>query len=59
MTTHKNVPNYYNEKCTYNVNTHCNLLYALKVLIKLLFIKARCLIDVNVSLEADLEGQEW
>ena len=31
VTTHKNVQNYYNEKCTYNVNTHCNLLYALKV----------------------------
>ena len=31
FTTHKNVQNYYNEKCTYNVNTHCNLLYALKV----------------------------
>ena len=73
VTTHKNIPNYYNEKCTYNVNTHCNLLYALKVwnclnfirkrrliffcLIKLLFIKAKCLIYVNVSLEANLEGQ--
>ena len=31
VTTHKNVQNYYNEKCTYNVNTHCNLLYALKI----------------------------
>ena len=31
VTTHKTVQNYYNEKCTYNVNTHCNLLYALKV----------------------------
>ena len=30
VTTHKNVQNYYNEKCTYNVNTHWNLLYALK-----------------------------
>ena len=54
----QNVQNYYNEKCTYNVNTHYNLLYALKVwhclnfirkrrliflcLIKLLFIKVRC-----------------
>ena len=27
-------------------------------LIKLLFIKVRCLINVNVSLEANLEGQE-
>ena len=26
--THKNVQNYYNDKSTYNVNTHCNLLYA-------------------------------
>ena len=64
-----------NEKCTYNINAHCNLLYALKVwnclnfipkrrlvffcLIKLLFIKVRCLINVNVSLEANLEGQGW
>ena len=31
VTTHKNVQNYHNEKCTYNVNTHCNLLYALKI----------------------------
>ena len=30
VTTHKNVQNYYNEKCTYNVITHWNLLYALK-----------------------------
>ena len=28
VTTHKNIQNHYNEKCTYNVNTHCNLLYA-------------------------------
>ena len=28
VTTHKNVQNYCTEKCTYNVNTHCNLLYA-------------------------------
>ena len=74
VTTHKNVQNYYNEKCTYNINIHCNLLYALKVcncldfiqkrmlffcLIKLLFIKVRCLINVNVSLEANFEGQGW
>ena len=26
-----NVQNYYNEKCTYNVNTHCNLLYPIKI----------------------------
>ena len=31
VTTHKIVQKYYNEKCTYNVNTHCNLLYALKI----------------------------
>ena len=75
MTTHKNVQSYYNENRTYNVNTHCNLLYALKVwnclnfirkrklfffcLIKLLFIKVRHLINVNVSLDANLEGQGW
>ena len=28
-------------------------------LIKLLFIKVRCLINVNVSLEANLEKQRW
>ena len=28
-------------------------------LLKLLFIKVRCLINVNVSLEANLEGQGW
>ena len=28
-------------------------------LIKLLFIKVRCLINVDVSLEANLEGQGW
>ena len=28
-------------------------------LIKLLFIKARCLINVNVSLEANIQGQGW
>ena len=74
VTTIKNVQNYYNEKCTYNVIIHWNLLYALKVwnclkfiqkrrlffcLIKLLFIKVRCLINVNVSLEANHEGQGW
>ena len=72
----KNVQNYYNEKCTYNINTHCNLLYALKIwnclnyirkrrliyfcLIKLLFIKVRCLlINANVSPEASLEGKGY
>ena len=25
VNTHKNIQNYYNEKCIYNVNTHCNL----------------------------------
>ena len=64
-----------NEKCTYNVIIHWNLLHVLKIwnclnfiqkgktnffcLIKLLFIKVRCLINVNVSLEALLEGQGW
>ena len=28
-------------------------------LIKVLFIKARCLINVSLSLEATLEGQGW
>ena len=28
-------------------------------LIKLLFIMVRCLINVNVSLEANLKGQGW
>ena len=28
-------------------------------LIKLLYIKVRCLININVSLEANLEGQGW
>ena len=32
VATHKNVQNYCNEKCTYNVNTHWNLLYALELL---------------------------
>ena len=57
----------------YNVNTHCNLLYALKVwnclnfirkriliffgLIKLLFIKIRC--PVNVNKMCDLLGNGW
>ena len=74
VTTHKNVQKYYNEKCTYNVNTHCSLFYALKVwiclnvtqkrslifcLIKLLFLKIRCLVNVTVSLEANLEVQGW
>ena len=39
VATHKNVQNYYNEKCTYNVNTHCNLLYALIVWNYLNFIR--------------------
>ena len=29
--THKNVQDYYNEKCRYNINIHDNLLHALKV----------------------------
>ena len=31
VTTHKNVQNYYNQKCTYNAIIHWNLLYALKL----------------------------
>ena len=61
-------------KSTYNVNAHCNFLFALKMwnclnfiqkrkqffcVIKLLSIKVRCLINVNVSLEANFEGQGW
>ena len=30
INTHKYVQNHYNEKCTNNVNTHCNLPYAVK-----------------------------
>ena len=41
VTTHKNVQNYYNEKCIYNIKTHCNLLYALKVRNCLNFIRKR------------------
>ena len=77
MTTHKNVPNYHNEKCIYNVNTHCNFRFAICTksmelfklyskenaiffhLNKLLFIKVKCLINVNVSLAVNLEGQGW
>ena len=75
VTTHKNVQNDYNKKCTYNIKTHCNLLYVLKLwnclsfirkrklicfcLIKLLFRNVRCLINFNVNLEANLEGQGW
>ena len=44
VTTQKNVQNYYNEKCIYNVNTHCNLLYVLKVLNCLNFTRKRRLI---------------
>ena len=31
VTAQKNIQNYYNEKCTYNIHTHCSLLYVLKV----------------------------
>ena len=44
VTTHKSVQNYYNEKCAYNVNTHRNLLYALKIWNCLNFIQKRSLI---------------
>ena len=75
VASHKNVQYYYNKKCTYNIIAHRNLLYALKIwnrlnfiqkrrlnffcLIKLLFIEVRCLININISLEAILEGQGW
>ena len=39
--THKNVQSDYNEKCTYNVIIHWNLLYALKVWNCLSFIQKR------------------
>ena len=41
VTTHKNAQIYYNEKCTYNVNTYCNLPYALKIWNCLNFIRKR------------------
>ena len=41
VTTHKNVQNYYNEKCTYNIITHWNLLYVLKIWNYLNFIQKR------------------
>ena len=44
VTTHKNVQNYYNEKCTHNVNIHCNLLYTLDLWKCLNFIQKRWLI---------------
>ena len=45
ITTHKNVQNHYNKKCIYNVNTHCKLLYALKVWNCFYFIRNRRLIS--------------
>ena len=44
VTKHRNVQNYYNDKCTYNANTRCNLLYALQVWNYLNFIRKRRLI---------------
>ena len=44
VTTHKNVQNYDNEKCTYNVIIHCNLLYAQKIWNCLNFTQKRRLI---------------
>ena len=41
VTTHRNVQNYYNQKCTYNVIIHWNLLYALKISNCLNFIQKR------------------
>ena len=66
VTTHKNVQNYYNEKCTnkyalqFAICTKSIELFKLSspektnsfCLIKLLFIKVRCLINVNVSLSS-------
>ena len=58
VTARKNVQKCYNEKRTYNVKTHCNLLRpTFFCLIKFIFNKVRCLINVNISLEANLEGQ--
>ena len=44
VTAHKNLQNDYNEKCTYNVNTHWHLLYALKIWNYFIFIQKRRLI---------------
>ena len=44
VTTQKNVLNYYNEKCTYNVIIHWSLLYAQKIWNCLNFIQERRLI---------------
>ena len=41
ITTFENVQNYYNENCKYNVNTHWNLIYTLKICNCLNFIKKR------------------
>ena len=41
VTTIKNVQNYYNEKCTYNIIIHWNLLYALKIWHCLIVIQKR------------------
>ena len=44
VTTHKNVQNYHNEKGTYNLITHCILLYALIIWDCLNFIRKKRLI---------------
>ena len=44
LTAHKNVQNDYNEKCTYNIITYWNLLYALKTWNCLNFIQKRGLV---------------
>ena len=59
-----NVPNYTLEFAICTKNMELLKLYSKEktnffCLIKLLFIKVRCLINVNVSLEAILEGQGW
>ena len=53
----------YTRICTRICTKNMELLYSKEktnsfCLIKLLFIKVRCLININVSLEAILEGQE-
>ena len=58
VTTHKNVQNYYNEKWTYNVNTHWDMLYALKIWNYLNFIQKRPLIFSNLEVEIFLKNRK-
>ena len=50
VTTHKNIQKYYSEKCTYNIITHWNLLYALKIWNCLNFIQKRKLLFCLIKL---------